>query len=220
MIPASLTPASCSWRWQYFVLARRCFPTPGGWRCCHSAIGSSSAYLPLSAEVLGAKLPFVFQRGADWFGSACSPTARRSRRIDRRLHWRGIGQVSARRAREDRDAFALPLRFSLAVGAGLFLHGCCYGVGTNCLGVDVGDGRLRHPTQIYESLFHLTCLRAIIIIRHGWLRNQRLKFYLIAYGVYRFLTEFIRPEEVYAFGLTYFQYVAMFIVVGGLTVVV
>ena len=100
-------------------------------------------------------------------------------------------------------------------GWGCFFNGCCYGVSTSLpWGVDFGDGIPRHPTQIYESLFHLSmAFLLIVIIRHGWLRNQRLKFYLIAYGVYRFFTEFIRPESIYALGLTYFQMVAVLMVV-------
>jgi prolipoprotein diacylglyceryltransferase len=54
----------------------------------------------------------------------------------------------------------------------------------------------------------------IDILRRDAFRNQRLKFYLIAYGVFRFLTEFIRPEPIYALGLTYFQWVALVAIIG------
>ena len=36
-----------------------------------------------------------------------------------------------------------------------------------------------------------------------------MKVYLIAYAVFRFLTEYIRPEPVWALGLTFYQWVCM-----------
>ena len=76
-------------------------------------------------------------------------------------------------------------------------------------------GVRRHPTQVYESLFHLgmALLLGILIARDG-LRYQRLKLYLIAYGVYRFATEFIRPEPAWWLGLTFYQWAALALVVG------
>ena len=76
--------------------------------------------------------------------------------------------------------------------------------------VDFGDGVHRHPTQIYESLFHLAM--AILLwhlLRRGLLRWQRLKLYLIAYCLFRFATEFIRPEPRVIGGLTAYQWGAI-----------
>ena len=98
---------------------------------------------------------------------------------------------------------------ALAVGRwGCFFNGCCYGVVTTLpWGVDFGDGIPRHPTQIYESLFHATMAGVLIVIaRRGLIPHQRLKLYLIAYCGYRFLTEFIRPEPTLAGGLTFYQW--------------
>jgi len=110
------------------------------------------------------------------------------------------------------DTFALPLALAMAVGRwGCFCNGCCYGVATDLpWGVDFGDGVARHPTQIYESLFHFTMALVLwrLLVRDA-LRYQRLKLYLIAYCVYRFLTEFIRPEPVLGLGLTFYQCVAV-----------
>ncbi|HVS39999.1 MAG TPA: hypothetical protein VMS17_30855, partial [Gemmataceae bacterium] len=44
--------------------------------------------------------------------------------------------------------------------------------------------------------------------------GQRLKLYLIAYGVYRFLTEYIRPEPRWWPGLTFYQWAALGLTVG------
>src|SRR5271165_601020 len=80
------------------------------------------------------------------------------------------------------DTFALPLALALAVGRwGCYCNGCCYGVATELpWGRDFGDGLLRHPTQVYESLFHLGMAVVLwLLLREGWLRGQQLKLYLI-----------------------------------------
>ena len=202
-----------------FLLARRCFPTPGGlallsWR--ERLVIGLSAFI---GGVLGAKLPFVLAPGVDWFSGVAWLADGKT--VTTGLVGAYIGVEFAKFALgvkvKTGDTFALPLALALAVGRwGCFFNGCCHGVPTSLTwGVDFGDGVRRHPTQIYESLFHLSMAFVLIImIQHHWLRDQRLKFYLIAYGGYRFFTEFIRPEEVYALGLTYYQWVVMFMVAG------
>lgn len=114
------------------------------------------------------------------------------------------------------DSFAVPLALALAVGRlGCFFNGCCFGVETSMpWGVEFADGVRRHPTQIYEVIFHLSM--AVLLWRltlAGALRYQRLKLYLIAYGLYRFVTEFIRPEPRLYWGLTFYQCVALVMIV-------
>jgi prolipoprotein diacylglyceryltransferase len=115
------------------------------------------------------------------------------------------------------DGYALPLAAALAVGRwGCFFNGCCYGAPTQLAwGVDfIGDG-LRHPTQIYESLFHAAMAMTLwYLADRDWLRFQRLKFYLIAYCCYRFATEFIRPEPIFATGLTFYQWFTLVFAMG------
>jgi prolipoprotein diacylglyceryltransferase len=55
----------------------------------------------------------------------------------------------------------------------------------------------------------------IWITWNGVLPSHRLKFYLIAYGLFRFATEMIRPEPVWAMGMTFYQWAAL-ILAGGL----
>ncbi len=110
------------------------------------------------------------------------------------------------------DSFALPLAAAMAVGRlGCFFHGCCHGIATTLpWGVDFGDGILRHPTQLYESLFHLACAMALIAARRvPQLKTHKLQAYLLAYCFFRFATEFIRPAQEWWMGMTWYQIVVL-----------
>ena len=81
---------------------------------------------------------------------------------------------------------------------GCFFAGCCYGIRTDSfLGVYLDDPNIPHkvlPTQLFEATF-LAALCALLVIR--FLRNQRyaLPIYLVLYGVWRFLIEFLRGDD-------------------------
>ena len=110
------------------------------------------------------------------------------------------------------DGFALPLALALAVGRwGCFFNGCCYGVPTTLpWGIVFHDGVARHPTQLYEILFHFTMAVALLQLAHrDALPTHRLQLYLIIYGAYRFLTEYVRPEPPWLLGLTFYQWAAL-----------
>jgi phosphatidylglycerol:prolipoprotein diacylglycerol transferase len=107
-----------------------------------------------------------------------------------------------------RDSLALPLAIALVMARlGCFANGCCGGAETSlCWGVDFGDGVRRHPTQLYESGFHLLSGAAIVwLCRKPILRGEVLRLYLVAYCVYRFATEWIRLEPATWLGMTYSQ---------------
>ena len=110
------------------------------------------------------------------------------------------------------DSFAVPVAAAVAVGRlACFVGGCCFGKPTSLpWGVVFHDGIPRHPTQLYEAAFHASaaCFLAWTESR-GLFRLQRIKLYFIAYLVYRFFTEFIRPEPIVALGLTAYQWGAL-----------
>lgn len=115
------------------------------------------------------------------------------------------------------DSFALPLAVALAIGRlGCFFNGCCHGIATNLpWGVDFHGLGPMHPTQLYEVLFHASMA---MLLWHLTLSRKmsthRLQFYLISYCIYRFITESIRPEPVFAFGLTIFQWTVLLFGIG------
>jgi phosphatidylglycerol:prolipoprotein diacylglycerol transferase len=110
------------------------------------------------------------------------------------------------------DSFAVPVASAVAIGRlACFVAGCCFGTVTTLpWGVDFGDGQPRHPTQLYESAFHLAAAFGLASLqRRGLLRGQLIKLYILSYLSYRFLTEFIRPEPVLALGLTGYQWACL-----------
>ena len=66
-----------------------------------------------------------------------------------------------------------------------------------------GCGGPMHPSMLYEIGFNAVAF-TIIVTRGPLLpvRGDTLKAYLLAYGVFRFGVEFVRGNEVQAFGLT------------------
>ena len=70
--------------------------------------------------------------------------------------------------------------------------------------LDAPAGVPLHPSFVYEIAFHAIAFAVL----WGWLRHrptppgETLTFYLAAYGVFRFLVEFVRGNEVVWAGLT------------------
>ena len=197
-----------------FLLVRRSVPKPAGVAALPWTHQLALAIAAFIGGVFGAKLPFVFASAASWWSDAAWLA-------DGKTIMTGLG--GAYLAVEvvkwflgihvkTGDTFALPLALAMAVGRwGCFCNGCCYGVPTTATwGVDFGDGVPRHPTQIYESLFHATMACVILyVMLKGWIPTHRLQLYLIAYCVYRFATEYIRPEPEWWLRLTFYQWAAL-----------
>lgn len=109
------------------------------------------------------------------------------------------------------DSFAVPVAVGIGIGRlACFMGGCCYGLHTSLpWGVDFGDGP-RHPTQLYETAFHLSAAACLVVVeRRNLFGGQRIKLYIMAYLVYRFVTEFIRPEPRLWLALTGYQWACL-----------
>ena len=112
------------------------------------------------------------------------------------------------------DSFAVPVAIAVAIGRiSCFLGGCCYGTPTTLpWGVVFPNSPVdphlpRHPTQIYEALFHATLATVLYRLQQqGKFQGQLIKLYILTYLGYRFVTEFIRPEVPLQFGLTGYQW--------------
>jgi prolipoprotein diacylglyceryltransferase len=105
----------------------------------------------------------------------------------------------------------------IAVGrVGCFLSGIedyTYGIATDLpWGVDFGDGVLRHPVQLYESLSMLLFL-VIFLIDYPRRpeRWQRLGFYwfVLAYALQRFTWEGLKPYPALLFELNLFHWLCL-----------
>jgi phosphatidylglycerol:prolipoprotein diacylglycerol transferase len=165
---------------------------------------------------IGGKLPFVlsdwdgFLSGAAWFTDG--------KTIMFGLIGGYLGVEIAKLLLDVRvktgDSFAVPVAVAVAIGrVACFNAGCCYGQPTTlpwgCIFPRVDD-QPRHPTQLYETAFHL--LAAIMLWqlqRRAIWRGQLIKAYFLAYFAYRFVSEFIRPEPHVLFGLTAYQWGAI-----------
>ena len=165
-------------------------------------------------SIVGAKLPFVLSEwegllsGRGWIDGG--------KTICLGLVGGYFGVELAKWALEIRvrtgDSFAVPVAVAIGIGRlGCFTAGCCYGTAASVpWAVDFGDGLPRHPTQLYETAFHLTAAAGLAGLKaKQMLRGQLMKLYIIAYFVYRFATEVIRPEPRGEWGLTGYQWAAV-----------
>ena len=112
------------------------------------------------------------------------------------------------------DTFAVPMAVAVGIGRlSCFVAGCCYGTPTSLpwgVRFPAVDSLPRHPTQLYESAFHLTMAALLAGLQsQGIFRGQLVKLYIMSYLAYRFATEFIRPEPELWIGLTAYQWFAL-----------
>lgn len=80
---------------------------------------------------------------------------------------------------------------------GCFFAGCCYGKATDCfLGVKFPHLAERvHPTQLYEAAFLFVLFAITFLLVMKWNFRHNLSVYLICYGIFRFLIEFVRADD-------------------------
>jgi prolipoprotein diacylglyceryltransferase len=114
------------------------------------------------------------------------------------------------------DLFTFPIIVGIIVGRiGCFLSGTdefTYGTETSFfLGMDLGDGVLRHPIALYEIVFlillfvFLYQIKLSVKVKSGTL----FKYFMLLYFGFRFSIEFLKPNEFLLFQLSTIQYLCV-----------
>ena len=118
--------------------------------------------------------------------------------------------------RSSGDLFVYPILLAILIGRiGCFLYGTndfTYGVETDFfLGMDLGDGIQRHPLSVYEILFLIALWVFLRYKESQFESNQGLLFrvFMIGYFSFRFLIEFLKPNEFLILGLSSIQYLCI-----------
>ena len=110
------------------------------------------------------------------------------------------------------DLFTYPMLLALIIGRiGCFSMGVyeeTYGVPTTFFtGMQLGDGVNRHPVTLYEMGFLMLLWVALVAIekRQSSPSGNRFKRMMIAYLIFRFLLDFIKPHYTFSIGLSTIQ---------------
>jgi phosphatidylglycerol:prolipoprotein diacylglycerol transferase len=122
--------------------------------------------------------------------------------------------------------FVLPIAVGIGVGRiGCYLAGMddfTYGIATDLpWGHDFGDGILRHPVQLYETLAMavFAASYSIALLRHDeWVIYNGFALLVLFYAIERFGLEFLKPYPPVFAGLTVFQIVCALMIVYALAI--
>jgi len=114
------------------------------------------------------------------------------------------------------DLFTFPMILGLMIGRiGCFSMGVyeeTYGTVTGFFtGMNLGDGKLRHPVTLYEIAFLLLLWLSLTAIEKKWklAAGERFKLFMIAYSGFRFFLDFIKPHYTWGIGLSTIQITAV-----------
>ena len=110
------------------------------------------------------------------------------------------------------DLFTFPIIVGIFIGRiGCFLSGVnefTYGkVTTFFMGMDLGDGLMRHPIALYELVFLVVLFLFLKRFqRKKILENGMLfQYFMILYFSFRFMIEFLKPNIFFVLGLSSIQ---------------
>lgn len=118
------------------------------------------------------------------------------------------------------DLFTFPLILALMIGrVGCFtmgVHEDTYGIETILpWGINLGDGIFRHPVSLYEIVFLGMLWRLLRSISVNYIYEKGLifKLFMIAYVLFRFLLDFIKPGFRFSFGLGSIQITCIIVLI-------
>ena len=110
------------------------------------------------------------------------------------------------------DLFVYPFLLALIIGRiGCFSMGIyeeTYGNETSFFtGMNLGDGRLRHPVALYEIVFLIILWVSVhyTASRISFQPGALFKIFMICYLLFRFLIDFIKPPYTFNFGFSVIQ---------------
>ena len=110
------------------------------------------------------------------------------------------------------DLFVYPFILSLIIGRiGCFSMGIfeeTYGTETSFpFGMDLGDGKLRHPVTLYEIFFLILLWLGLAgaLKKFRFEQGAIFKIFMISYLLFRFIIDFIKPHNTFNFGLSVIQ---------------
>ena len=115
------------------------------------------------------------------------------------------------------DIYVIPILVALIIGRiGCFSMGIdepTYGIPTHLfMGMDLGDGILRHPIMLYEIVYLVLLIFLFNSLKHKELINgDRFKLFMVLYFLFRFLIEFIKPYHPLFLNLSSIHWSALFI---------
>jgi len=115
------------------------------------------------------------------------------------------------------DIYVIPILVALMIGRiGCFSMGIdepTYGVPTHFfMGMDLGDGILRHPIMLYEMIYLVLLIFLFNSLKYKELINgDRFKLFMVLYFLFRFLIEFIKPYHSLFLNLSSIHWSALFI---------
>jgi phosphatidylglycerol:prolipoprotein diacylglycerol transferase len=91
------------------------------------------------------------------------------------------------------------------------LNGCCLGKPfAGVFATRDGAGTMRWPAPAVEGAFQIVMLITVLLLqRRGLLRDRLFFLYLAAYGLFRFLHEFMRDTPKIVAGLSGYQLIAL-----------
>lgn len=118
--------------------------------------------------------------------------------------------------RSSGDLFVFPIILGIFIGrVGCFLSGTnefTYGKETaSFLGMDLGDGLLRHPLALYELAFLILLFSTLRYIKNNVQAESGalFKFFMIFYFSFRFFIEFLKPNVFFVLGLSSIQWLCI-----------
>lgn len=115
------------------------------------------------------------------------------------------------------DIYVIPILVALFIGRiGCFSMGIAeptFGIETSFfMGMDLGDGKLRHPIALYEMLYMIALFFLFQKIKNKDMVNgDRFKLFMVLYFLFRFFVEFIKPYHPLWLHLSSIQWSAIFI---------